>query len=125
MHADGFRAERGRPHALALPPNGNPRRLQRLAGAHNADLMRLDGPDTLLAHYRDFGRSLAEGVVAQLVRNESLAAGRRERRTGRMRTSGVKRGPSSLCLMAEPLSLDPAGMVSSRARGNGCAFPAI
>jgi hypothetical protein len=44
VHADGFRAERGRAHALVLLPNGNPCLLERLAGAHNAELLRLDGP---------------------------------------------------------------------------------
>ncbi len=80
VHADGFRAERGRPHALVLLPTGNARRLERLAGTYDADLLRLDGPDALLAHCRARGLGLAEGVVAQLVGTEGLAAGRRERR---------------------------------------------
>jgi hypothetical protein len=80
VHADGFRAERGRPHALVLLPNGNPRRLERLAEAYDLELLRLDGPDALLAHCRDRGLGLAEGVVAELVGTENVAAGRRERR---------------------------------------------
>ena len=80
VHADGFRAERGRAHALVLLPNGNPCLLERLAGAHNAELLRLDGPDALLAHCRDRGLGLNEGVLAELVGTESLAARRRERR---------------------------------------------
>jgi hypothetical protein len=80
VHADGFRAERGRAHALVLLPSGNPCLLERLAGAHNAELLRLDGPDALLAHCRDRGLGLNEGVLAELVGTESLAARRRERR---------------------------------------------
>ena len=41
VHADGFRAERGRPHALALLPNGNARQLERLA---DRGLVVDDGP---------------------------------------------------------------------------------
>ena len=80
VHADGFRAERGRPHALVLLPNRNPRRLERLAEAYDVELLRLDGPQALLAHCRDRGLGLSEGVVAELVGAESLAAVRRERR---------------------------------------------
>jgi len=44
VHADGFRAERGRAHALVLLPSGNPCLLERLAGAYDVELLRLDGP---------------------------------------------------------------------------------
>ena len=80
VHADGFRAERGRPHALALLPNGNARRLERLAEAYELEVLHLDGPDGLLAHCRDRGLGLSEGVVAELVGPEKLAADRRRRR---------------------------------------------
>ena len=89
VHADGFRAQRGRPRALVLLPNGNAPRLERLAKAYGVELLRLDGPDALLAHCRERGLGLSEGVVAQLVDTESLAAGRRERRRRRMRTALV------------------------------------
>lgn len=80
VHADGFRAERGRPHALALLPNGNARRLERLAEAYELELLHLDGPDGLLAHCRDRGLGLSERVVAELVGADDLAADRRRRR---------------------------------------------
>lgn len=83
VHADGFRAERGRPHALVLLPRGNARRLERLAAAYDADLLRLDGPDALVAHCRERGLGLAEDVVAELLGPEILAARRRERRRQR------------------------------------------
>jgi hypothetical protein len=80
VHADGFRAERGRPHALALLPNGNARQLERLAKAYGLELLPLDGPDGLLAHCRDRDLGLSESVVAELVGTEKLAADRRRRR---------------------------------------------
>jgi hypothetical protein len=80
VHGDGFRAERARPHALVLLPGRNPRRLERLASAYDAELLRLDGPRALVAHCRERGLGLAEDVVAELVGPERLAAGRRERR---------------------------------------------
>jgi hypothetical protein len=80
VHADGFRAERGRPHALVLLPGGNARRLERLAETYDAELLRLDGPDALLAHCRDRGLGLREEVIAGLVDTEAVAAGRRRRR---------------------------------------------
>jgi hypothetical protein len=80
VHGDGFRAERGRPHALALLPNRNALQLQRLAEAYEIELLRLDGPDELIAHCRDRGLGLSEGVVAELVGTEKLAADRRRRR---------------------------------------------
>jgi hypothetical protein len=80
VHADGFRAERGRPHALAVLPNRNARQLRRLADAYEIELLQVDGPDALLAHCRDRGLGLSEGVVAELVGTEKLAADRRRRR---------------------------------------------
>jgi hypothetical protein len=80
VHADGFRAARGRPYALVLLPNGNARALERLTETYGIELLRLDGPDALLAHCRDHSLGLAEDVVAELVGAEGLAAQRRERR---------------------------------------------
>jgi hypothetical protein len=80
VHADGFRAQRGRPHALVLLPGGNARRLERLAEAYDLELLRLDGPDALVAHCRDRGLGLDEGAVGELVDTESVATARRKRR---------------------------------------------
>jgi hypothetical protein len=80
VHAEGFRAERGRPYALALLPNGNPRRLERLAETYGLGLLRLRRPDGLLTYCRERGLGLHEDVVAELLGIESLAALRRERR---------------------------------------------
>ena len=106
VHADGFRAQRGRPRALVLLPNGNAPLLERLAEAYGAELLRLDGPDALLAHCREHGLGLSEGVVAQLVDTESLAAGRRERRRRRMRTALVV-AAVALALGVLAVAVDP------------------
>lgn len=68
VHADGFRAQRGRPHALVLLPRGNPALLQRLAAAYDARLLVLRGPRALLEYCRDRGLGLAERTVASLLR---------------------------------------------------------
>jgi hypothetical protein len=106
VHADGFRAQRGRPHALVLLPNGNAARLERLAEAYGAELLRLDGSDALLAHCRERGLGLSEGVVAELVDLESLAARRRERRRRWIRT-GVVVAAVALVLGALAIAVDP------------------
>jgi hypothetical protein len=87
LHADGFRAERGRPHALVLLPGRNSPQLERLARAYDIELLRLDGPDALLAHCRDRGLGMAEGVVAELVDTERVASSRRERRRRNLRAA--------------------------------------
>jgi hypothetical protein len=89
VHVDGFRAQRGRPHALVLLPNGNAPRLERLAESYDLDVLRLDGPDALLAHCRERGLGLSESVVAELVDTEGLAARRRERRRRALATAVV------------------------------------
>ena len=89
VHADGFRAARGRPHALVLLPRGNARRLERVAEAYDLELVRLDGPDALLAYCRDRGLGLADSVVAGLVDTESLASARRDRRRRQVLTAAL------------------------------------
>jgi hypothetical protein len=80
VHADGFRAARGRPHALVLLPRGNARLLERLAEAYDVELLRLSGPAALLAYCREHGLGLGEDVIAGLVDTDAVAAGRRRRR---------------------------------------------
>jgi hypothetical protein len=80
VHADGFRAQRGRPHALVLLPDRNAHLLERLAEAYDAELLRLNGADELVAYCHDRGLGLSEDVVAELVDTEGVAATRRRRR---------------------------------------------
>jgi hypothetical protein len=67
LHADGFRAERGRPHALVLLPRGNAALLARLATTYNAQLLVLRGPRELAAYCVDQGLGMADGAVAGLL----------------------------------------------------------
>jgi hypothetical protein len=80
VHPDGFRAQRGRPHALVLLPGRNTRLLERLAETYDARLLRLSGPGALVAYCQEHGLGLPEDVVAGLVDTERVAAGRRRRR---------------------------------------------
>lgn len=80
VHAEGFRAERGRPHALALLPNANRGLVERLAETYGIELIRLDRPRDLMRYCEERGLGLREDVVAELLGIDSLAAVRRERR---------------------------------------------
>lgn len=106
VHGDGFRAQRGRPYALVLLPNRNARRLERLAAAYEVELLRLDGPAAVLSVCRERGLGLAEGVVAELVGAETLAAGRRERRRRVVRRA-VLLAVAALLLGGIAVAVDP------------------
>ena len=106
VHADGFRAERGRPKALVLLPGRNPHLLVRLAETYDAELLRLDGPTALAAHCRERGLGLADDVVAELVGTEALAARRRERRRRGVLTAAVL-AAAALILGGIAVAVDP------------------
>ena len=67
LHADGFRAERGRPHALVLLPRGNPALLERLAAFYDARLLVLRGPRALGAYCQDQGLGMSASTVTGLL----------------------------------------------------------
>ena len=67
LHADGFRAQRGRPYALVLLPRGNPALLERLAAAYDARLLILRGARALAAYCREQGLGMADTTVAGLL----------------------------------------------------------
>jgi hypothetical protein len=121
VHADGFRSERGRPHALVLLPGGNARRLERLAQAYDAELLRLDGPDALLAHCRDRGLGLGEDVVAELVGPETSAVRRRRRRRrGVLAAVGV--AAVAVALGGIAVAVDPGTDHGKVVKGRGGEF---
>jgi hypothetical protein len=99
VHDEGFRAARGRPHALVLLPGRNDRQLARLAAAYRAELLPLNGPDALAAHCRAAGLGLTQPVVAELVGPERLARERRARRR-RARTTALRVAAVALALAA-------------------------
>jgi hypothetical protein len=121
LHPDGFRAERGRPHALVLLPGGNARRLERLAEAYDAELLRLDGPDALLAHCRDRGLGMSEDVVAELVGTEPAAVRRRRRRRrGVLAAVGV--AAVAVALGGIAVAVDPGTDHGKVVKGRGGEF---
>jgi hypothetical protein len=88
LHEDGFRAERGRPYALVVLPGRNARLIERLAWRYGAEVVRVRGPDTLLAWCRDRGLGLDQRLVDDLLGPEALRrreARRREARRGVVR----------------------------------------
>jgi hypothetical protein len=106
VHADGFRAQRGRPHALVLLPGGNAHLVERLAEAYGVELLHLDGPDALLALCRERGLGLAEDVVADLVGRDTLAARRHERRR-RVALATIGMAAAALALAGIAVAVDP------------------
>jgi hypothetical protein len=89
VHQDGFRAERGRPHALFVGPHANARRASRLANVYGIEAVRVDGPDAIVAWCRARGLGLAPEVVEELLGPEALATARSERRA-RVRRARVR-----------------------------------
>jgi hypothetical protein len=105
VHEEGFRAARGRPVALVALPGRNAREVERLATAYGAELLRLDGPDALLAHCETHGLGLSPAVVADLVGADRLARDRRARRRGIARTV-LRVAAVALVLLGIALAVD-------------------
>jgi len=83
IHPEGFRAARGRPHALVLQPGRNAGLIGRLAAAYGAEVVEVRRPADLVEWCRERGLGLAPGVVDDL-----LGAGTADawRRTSRRRS---------------------------------------
>jgi hypothetical protein len=80
LHADGFRAERARPHAFALTPGANASLVRRLAERHGAEVAPVDGEQELVEWCRERQLGLSEPVVAELLGPGPAAAARRSRK---------------------------------------------
>jgi hypothetical protein len=106
VHEDGFRAQRGRPYALALLPGRNARQLERLAEAYEVELLHVHGPSELLAHCRERGLGLSESVVTELMGAERLAASQRQRRRRRVLTAAAI-AAAALILAGGATAIDP------------------
>jgi hypothetical protein len=89
LHVEGFRAERGRPHALALTPLRNAGLIGRLAAAYDAEVADVRGASDLLDWCRERRLGLGAPVVAQLLGPVAVAEWRRTRRRG-TRTAAVR-----------------------------------
>jgi hypothetical protein len=79
VHGDGFRAERGRPHAFVLTPLRNRALVGRLADAYDAEIAEVRGAKELVTwcHERDLG--LEPGAVDRLLGPGTAARSHRER----------------------------------------------
>jgi hypothetical protein len=83
VHDEGFRAQRARPHALALLPGRNAGQIRRLARRYGADVVEVRRPDDLLAWCRASGLGLGEQVVDELLGAEAGERRRARRRSAR------------------------------------------
>ena len=99
IHDDGFRAARGRPHALVALPGRNLALIERLAAAYDAEVLRLRRPDDLADHCAEHGLGLTPAVVEQLVGRDRVERGRRDRRR-RALAAGLKVAALVLALAA-------------------------
>jgi hypothetical protein len=77
VHPDGFRARRGRPHALVVLPGRNAALIGRLARAYDAEVVRVGGPADLERWCRERGLGLAPGVVDEILGPGAVAEWRR------------------------------------------------
>jgi hypothetical protein len=80
IHPEGFRARRGRPHALVLQPGRNAALAGRLARAYGAEVVEIRRPAELVAWCRERGLGLAPGVVDDLLGPATAQAWRRASR---------------------------------------------
>jgi hypothetical protein len=80
LHADGFRAERARPHALVDAPWRNPDVTRRLAAAYDVDVIEARRPADLVEWCRARGLGLDEPVVAGLLGSAAIEHRRRRAR---------------------------------------------
>jgi hypothetical protein len=78
VHAEGFRAQRGRPHALVLTPLRNPALLRRLADAYDAEVAEVSGPADLADWCRGRGLGMEPAVIDDLLGPGAAEASRRE-----------------------------------------------
>jgi hypothetical protein len=85
VHADGFRAERGRLYALVLAPGRNAGLAHRLADAYGVPIVEARGPDDVMRWCDERGLGLAEPVVAELLGADELDSQRRARRAAERR----------------------------------------
>jgi hypothetical protein len=77
VHADGFRAQEGRPHAFVLHPRSNPHMIRRLASVYEAGVVEVRGADALLAWCLEHDAGLSASGL------EALGVARRPHRRRR------------------------------------------
>lgn len=113
VHPDGFRARRGRPHALVLVAGRNAGLLARLSRAYDAEVVEVRGPADLEHWCRDRGLGLAPAVVDELLGPGTAQAWRRtNRRNARVAAARIVAAllvTIALALVAYAALPDPPG----------------
>jgi hypothetical protein len=113
VHEDGFRAQRGRPHALVAARGGNGRLIARLAERYGAEVIDADGPDALLAWCRERQLGMDEQVVAELLGigdpGERRRAKLRQARTNALRVALAVVVSLLLVALGLVVATDPPG----------------
>jgi hypothetical protein len=90
VHAEGFRAQRGRPHAIVVTPLRNAALAGRLAEAYDAEVAAVAGPDALVDWCRERRLGLEAAVVDDMLGPDAAGRARREgRRRGRRLVAGL------------------------------------
>jgi hypothetical protein len=121
IHPDGFRAQRGRPHALVVTPMRNAALVGRLARAYDAEVATVEGPRELAAWCRERGLGLEAPVVDELLGPGAAAEWREaSRRRARRLVAGVAAWivvAVLLALLASFALPDPDGPHVVRGRG--------
>jgi hypothetical protein len=83
VYEDGFRAQRGRPHALVRAPGRNTQLLERLGDAYRVPLIDAPRPGDLVGWCRERDLGLDEAVVTELLGGTAIEERRRLRRSRR------------------------------------------
>lgn len=112
LHRDGFRAERARPRALLLAPGANAGLVERLGASYEVDVVRVRGPEDVVAWCRTLGLGLEPAVVTELLGPERLAreAAARARRVRRERARlAAVLAAVAICLGIGIAATDPPG----------------
>jgi hypothetical protein len=88
VHADGFRAARARPYAFVLLPRRNPRLVERLSVAYDAEVIALRRPEELVAVCAERDLGFSASVVDDLLGPEAVAERSRAHRRARRHAAG-------------------------------------
>jgi hypothetical protein len=123
VHADGFRAARGRPHALVIAPGRNARQIARLAEAYAAGVVEIRGPDDLLAWCTERGLGLDERVVADLLGPGERHARARRRRANALRVAAAVLVAAILVVAGIQLNSDEPSGRELKGRGGDIRTP--
>jgi hypothetical protein len=117
VHADGFRAERGRPYALVIAPGRNAEQIRRLAREYAVEVVEVRGPRELLAWCAERGLGMGEPVVRDLVGPV------RRRKSGALRLAGALAVAGALVFAGLQFIPEPESGKTLKGRGGEFRTP--